>query len=135
MRYQDIKNNPDMCYLIVGTNSGGNCKTRVTCVDFDGEKNYDDKWQVCYKDGTQYFSDDRIGDFSVTFKTVDEGHCSYHRGLCGGEVRMANLNDWKDVIPVDTSEFCHNGLDWSNSAWDMSENGGDVWSTCGVPNL
>jgi hypothetical protein len=67
---QDYDHQPQMCAVKMFTDKGGNCKAWVTCND--GQRDYLD-WNVCYVNGRQYFTDPRIGDFSITFTDGSDG--------------------------------------------------------------
>ena len=121
----------------MGTFHGGNCHTSVRCqVGLDGEKHYDDEWTECRVGGEQFFTDDRIGEFSVTFTVAEAEKCK--EGLCRPIIKAQNFQDW---APIDAEEevdkrpdrLCHTGKD--ESAWDFSEASGGFWWVCGVPNL
>lgn len=50
---------------------------------------------MCYVGGRQYFTDPRIGDFSITFSQKDgEGE-----GLTNPILQLGDIGDWKE-IPV-----------------------------------
>jgi len=64
---------PNACVISMGTESGANCWASVECQN--DKREYRD-WNVCYVNGRQFFTDDRIGDFSITFTSpggVDQG--------------------------------------------------------------
>lgn len=93
------------------TRDGGNCYATVTCKD-SGERKYTE-WNVCYVGGQQFFTDDRIGDFSITFTQKDgtEGE-----GLTDPILRLKNIENFRD-IPVSSlaqeklqSEECEKGI-------------------------
>ncbi|KAK3055951.1 hypothetical protein LTR09_003185 [Extremus antarcticus] len=68
---RDFGSDGDMCATAMETMDGGNCKVSVECND--GIKNEYNDWNVYYVGGRQYFTDDRIGPFSVTFSQKDGG--------------------------------------------------------------
>ena len=124
----------------MGTYRGGNCRTRVQC-QIDGEKNYDADWQVCHYGGEQHFTDDRIGDFSVTFNVKETDPCP--QGLCGPILSVANFNyggkidaeqEAANYLKPGGQGICHDNL--TDDANDCSEcDGKTFWWVCGVPNL
>ncbi|KAK5171137.1 uncharacterized protein LTR77_004281 [Saxophila tyrrhenica] len=66
---RDYNADGSMCSISMETEDGGNCKAAVECDD--GVKNEYNDWNVCYVGGRQYFTDDRIGPFSITFSQKD----------------------------------------------------------------
>lgn len=55
------------------TRNGGNCFAIITCKD-GGQRDYnagESDWSSCWVGGRQYFTDPRIGDFSITFTKKD----------------------------------------------------------------
>ena len=124
----------------MGTYRGGNCATRVNC-QIGGEVNYDHDWSVCYQGGTQYLTDDRIGDFSVTFSIKESDRCP--EGLCRPILALENFNNWGKIdaeqeatnyLQPHGTGICHDGQ--TDLANDMSEaDGKHFWWVCGVPNL
>lgn len=83
-----------MCSIYMETKDGGNCKVAVECDD--GKKEYND-WNVCYVGGRQFFTDPRIGDFSVTFSEKDGE--SQGEGLTTPIIQVKYVADWL-AIPV-----------------------------------
>lgn len=103
-------------------------------------------WNVCYLGGRQFFTDPRIGEFSITFTTRDK----QGEGLTGPVLQLADIGDWT-AIPVaelvdERSRFrdceayggrgCADGpyictLDYSTNAGPY-EGRTRKW-TCGVP--
>jgi hypothetical protein len=92
---RDYREHGQMCSVRMETKDGGNCKVFVTCDD--GEKAYND-WNVCYVGGRQYFTDPRIGDFSVTFAEKDGR--GQGEGLTTPVLQVKYIDDWRE-IPVD----------------------------------
>jgi len=142
----DIKSNPNMCRIDMQTTDGGNCYATVTCDDGVQEYNVGKAgWNVCYIGGRQYFTDPRIGDFSITFTSKDE----QGEGLTGPVLQLSDIGDWMAIPVADLANererywFCkkHNGvgcdkgpyfcsLDYSNN--DPFKGRTRKW-TCGVP--
>lgn len=56
---------PDKCVLEAVTYNGGACSASLDCTT--GSMAVFNDWNVCYLDGEQFFHDDRVGDFSITF--------------------------------------------------------------------
>jgi hypothetical protein len=52
-------------------------------------------WNVCYIGGRQYFTDPRIGDFSITFTSRD----NQGEDLTGPVLQLSDIGDWT-AIPV-----------------------------------
>ncbi|PGH05481.1 hypothetical protein AJ79_06788 [Helicocarpus griseus UAMH5409] len=88
----DLDAYPDMCEIYMETKDGGNCIVKVKCKD-SAEKTYD-KWNVCYVGGRQYFTDPRIGEFSVTF-TKKDGHEG--EGLTEPLLRVKSVDNWRKL--------------------------------------
>lgn len=103
-------------------------------------------WNVCYVGGRQFFSDPRIGDFSITFTTRDgEGE-----GLTGPVIQLADVGNWMEISATalasdyDNKKTCeaHNGVGCDKGPyvchWDYTTNNGWIggrtrkW-TCGMP--
>ncbi|KAL8988134.1 MAG: hypothetical protein Q9169_008605, partial [Polycauliona sp. 2 TL-2023] len=95
----DYEFNIDVCAITVGTFLGGNCHTSVNC-QVDGEKHYDDEWEVCRVGGEQFFTDDRIGEFSVTFTVAEAEKCA--EGLCRPIIKVQIFQDW--AAPIDAED-------------------------------
>ncbi len=56
---------PDKCVLEAVTYGGGACLATLSCTE-GASRSFSD-WNVCYLNGQQFFHDDRVGDFSITF--------------------------------------------------------------------
>ncbi|KAI9873415.1 MAG: hypothetical protein M1830_000437 [Pleopsidium flavum] len=135
----DFENNVDVCAVTMGTEAGGNCKTWVEC-QVGGKVEYTNHWSVCHAGGRQYFTDDRIGDFSVTFSKKESDRCP--EGLCRPILQLENFKNWLEIDAEQENTnyykpggkgICHDSL--SDKASDMSEMGKKFWWVCGVPNL
>jgi hypothetical protein len=55
-----------------------------------------ERWNVCFQGGRQFFTDPRIGEFSITFTTRDVGG----DGLTSPVLQVADINNWMS-LPVD----------------------------------
>ncbi|KAF2828923.1 hypothetical protein CC86DRAFT_287247, partial [Ophiobolus disseminans] len=92
----DYKANGYLCEVYMETTDGLNCYASVTCND--GKKEYNagkETWNVCYQGGRQYFTDSRIGEFSITFREKD----SSGQGLTGPVLQVKDIDNWME-IPV-----------------------------------
>lgn len=115
----------------MGTEAGGNCWAFVQCGD--ERRDYKD-WNVCYVGGNQYFTDDRIGDFSVKF-TED------NNGLVGPVIALKDVGPWAPLVvektmiegdvKVTDGKLCRKGLE--GGADDSSLHGKKLAWACGVP--
>ncbi|KAF2681924.1 hypothetical protein K458DRAFT_342944 [Lentithecium fluviatile CBS 122367] len=142
----DFHEHPEMCSVYMETTDGAKCWAVVECNDGRKEYNNDHaSWNVCYQGGRQYFHDDRIGDFSITFTEKDrEGE-----GLTTPILQVKNIGDWKE-IPVAplahqkwTADDCkaHMGTECDNgpfmchfTEYDYSK-GRTRKYECGVPKI
>ena len=111
---------PDTCIISMQTVGGGNCKASVECDSV--KKEYND-WNVCYVDGRQFFTDDRIGDFSIKFIDGDNG-------LGSPILQLKDINDFKeldvDSISVeegdgDSDALCRYDVSLSDQQWEPSD--------------
>jgi len=87
-----------MCSVYMETKDGANCKATVECDD--GKKEYNvggAGWNVCYVGGRQFFTDPRIGEFSITFSEKD-GEMQ-GEGLTTPILQVKYVADWL-AIPV-----------------------------------
>lgn len=109
-----------MCLVEMETKDGGHCKAAVTCDD--GKKEYNPggaDWNVCYvgmlrlgmratldadmtPGGRQYFTDPRIGDFSITF-TEKNGE-GQGEGLTTPNLQLKYVGDWHEIPVNDLCE-------------------------------
>jgi len=115
----------------MGTEAGGNCWAFVQCGD--DRRDYKD-WNVCYVGGNQFFTDDRIGDFSVQFTKDDNG-------LVGPVIALKDVGPWAPLVVEDTmivgdvkvtdGKLCRKGLE--GGADDSSLHGKKLAWACGVP--
>jgi hypothetical protein len=99
---------------------------------------------VCYVGGRQYFNDPRVGDFSITFSTKDQGG----EGLTGPIIQLAEFGDWQEVPVQDLSDEyqkylrcktggygCDTGpyvCQAGEGNWDLSVGRTRKWQ-CGIP--
>ncbi|CAO2652646.1 Nn.00g009290.m01.CDS01 [Neocucurbitaria sp. VM-36] len=122
-RAWDIGSHPQMCKVYMETKDGANCKASVTCDDGTKEYNPDGAtWNVCYVGGRQYFTDPRIGDFSITFTEKDgEGQ---GEGLTTPNLQLKYVGDWKE-FPVNDLAVEY------NKHMDCEENGASPFRDCG----
>ncbi|KAK0747220.1 hypothetical protein B0T21DRAFT_278685 [Apiosordaria backusii] len=136
------------CALYMETRDGGHCYATVEC-----NKNYGGKieynagkagWNVCFVGGRQYFTDPRIGDFSITFtkKDGDEG-----QGLTNPVVQLQSFYNWKEwdvtglAYAVDKADRCEAGIaplncpegPWVCTQIDRYSHGRTKKWLCGVP--
>ncbi|KAK0708878.1 hypothetical protein B0T21DRAFT_416263 [Apiosordaria backusii] len=142
---------PNFCYLYMTTRDGGNCYVSVTCKE-GGEMHYNPDradWNVCFVGGRQYFTDPRLGDFSVTFtkKDGDEGE-----GLTNPVVQLKHYRDWWKIdvtglaYQYRKSTQCGSGLGTQHKCKDgpfvcRHHEGGNTYNegsrtkrwVCGVP--
>ncbi|KAF2687029.1 hypothetical protein K458DRAFT_295702, partial [Lentithecium fluviatile CBS 122367] len=110
----DVNANSNMCSIGMQTRDGGNCKAWVTCND--GVKEYNPAgatWNVCYVGGRQFFTDPRIGEFSITFAKKDG---SEGEGLTDPILQLKDVDNWKE-FPVtalagvqDQADRCEGGM-------------------------
>ncbi|KAF1844428.1 uncharacterized protein K460DRAFT_290108 [Cucurbitaria berberidis CBS 394.84] len=119
----DIKKHPQMCKVYMETRDGGNCKAKVTCDD--GEKEYNPGgagWNACFVGGRQYFTDPRIGDFSITFK--EKNGAGQGEGLTTPSLQLKYVGDWREFPVNELAEAYskHN---------DCDENGASPFRECG----
>jgi hypothetical protein len=94
-RTWDIKQNPQMCKVYMETTDGANCYAKVECDD--GVREYNEGkagWNVCYLGGRQFFTDPRIGEFSITFAEKDRYPA---QGLTGPRLQVKNVGDWMEL--------------------------------------
>lgn len=56
-------------------------------------------WNVCYLGGRQYFTDPRIGDFSITFSAAGGKNGDTEDGLHNPLLQLADVDNW-EVIDV-----------------------------------
>ncbi|KAH7079682.1 hypothetical protein FB567DRAFT_449403 [Paraphoma chrysanthemicola] len=99
----DFKKHPQMCSVYMETKDGANCKATVECDD--GKKEYNPNgagWNVCFVGGRQYFTDPRIGDFSITFQEKNgEGQ---GEGLTTPKLQLKYIGDWQEIPVNDLAE-------------------------------
>ena len=55
---------------------------------------------MCFQGGRQYFSDPRIGDFSITFTTKDVNG----QGLTGPVLQLADVGNWQEIPVQDLAD-------------------------------
>ncbi|PGH32148.1 hypothetical protein GX50_05047 [[Emmonsia] crescens] len=91
---QDFETNKEMCEVFFGTRDGGHCYASVECQK-GGKRKYK-IWNVCYVGGRQYFTDPRIGKFSITFTKRDG---SEGEGLTEPILQVGSVGNWMK-IPV-----------------------------------
>lgn len=92
-----------MCEVYMETKDGSNCKASVTCDD--GTKDYFPDgagWNVCFVGGRQYFTDPRIGDFSITFQERDGA--GQGEGLTTPNLQVKYIGDWQEIPVNDLAE-------------------------------
>lgn len=108
---------PNACIMSMQTVGGGECKASVEC---DGVKREYNDWNVCYVNGRQFFTDDRIGDFSITFTNGESG-------LAKPIMQLKNVNDFKefDVESItedgDDEALCRYDPSLSDQGWEPSD--------------
>ena len=91
-----------MCKITMSTDGGANCKTSVSC---DGEeRDYTPQWTSCFVGGRQFFTDDRIGDFSIVNTQKDTDG---REGLTHPILQVKYVGDWAeyDVHALATEAF------------------------------
>jgi hypothetical protein len=119
----DIKQNPQMCKIYMETTDGANCYASVTCDDGTREYNAGKAgWNVCYVGGRQFFSDPRIGEFSITF-TQKDGESA--EGLTNPVLQLKNVGNWKEIDVYGLAheyyehQFCEgrDGRDCGDGPW------------------
>jgi len=121
----DYKSHPQMCSVYMETVDGGHCRALVDCDD--GRKEYNvggATWNVCYVGGRQYFTDPRIGEFSITFQERDGS--GQGEGLTTPKLQLKYVGDWKD-IPVNTAAQAFQQYQRCN---DRGGLGGDPLRVC-----
>ncbi|OAL43988.1 hypothetical protein IQ07DRAFT_605502 [Pyrenochaeta sp. DS3sAY3a] len=122
-RTWDIEKFPQMCKVHMETRDGANCKATVTCDDGTKEYNPDGAgWNVCYVGGRQYFTDPRIGDFSITFEERDGA--GQGEGLTTPNLQLKYVGDWRE-IPVQEAAAAY------DKHVDCEENGASPFRQCG----
>ncbi|KAI9798557.1 MAG: hypothetical protein M1833_004694 [Piccolia ochrophora] len=63
----DFEKLRDFCAVRTWTYGGGHCYASVECQSGGLKEFTEDQWKACHLGGRNYFKDDRIGEFSVTF--------------------------------------------------------------------
>ena len=91
---------PNTCVIAMETSKGGNCKASVKCGDV--KKEYND-WNVCYVNGRQFFTDSRIGDFSIKYTNGKNG-------LGSPILQLKNVDNFKE-LNVDAISAAADGKD------------------------
>ena len=126
---------PDKCVIRMLTQSGGNCQTFIQCDQTDALGiDLSAQWQVCYLGGRQYFHDDRVGDFSITWSQAGGVNGNTEDGLHHPILQLANIGDW-DPLDVEEnakrseSEGAGNLCGWWNTAAGTER----IGFGCGVP--
>ncbi|OAK95454.1 hypothetical protein IQ06DRAFT_320233 [Phaeosphaeriaceae sp. SRC1lsM3a] len=145
----ETKDHPNFCSVYMETKDGGHCKGGVECQGgYNHELKEDDKgWKNCRVGGENKFSDEKIGDFSITFKERDGKNQG--EGLTTPILKLKYVGNWKE-IPVQTlaEEYnpdetdkddgpylCHNKhYDAIGLHTDISSTRRKSW-TCGVPQI
>lgn len=88
-------------------------------------------WNVCYRGGRQYFHDENIGDFSITFSEAGGVNGNKKDGLHTPILQVANINNWEPINVAEQAAADGNKLCQING-------GGDgkllSWS-CGIPKI
>lgn len=86
--WEAAADSPDACVVAMGTEAGANCWASVEC---QGDKREYRDWNVCYLNGRQFFTDDRIGDFSITFTSPG----GPDQGLTLPILQLKEVNDFE----------------------------------------
>ncbi|KAF1919605.1 hypothetical protein BDU57DRAFT_512786 [Ampelomyces quisqualis] len=89
-----------MCQVYMETEDGGHCYASIFCADGD-VREYNKKhgtWNACFVGGRQFFTDPRIGDFSIIFAERDG--FEQGQGLTTPIFQVKNFGDWLE-IPVE----------------------------------
>ncbi|KAH7072737.1 hypothetical protein BKA63DRAFT_534445 [Paraphoma chrysanthemicola] len=110
----DYKTFNHLCAVHMETHNGANCKATVTCDD--GVKEYNAAgvaWNVCYIGGRQFFTDPRIGEFSITF-TEKDGE-SQGQGLTTPILQVKYVNNSMEIPVNDLALQYQNYQDCSES--------------------
>ena len=104
--WEAASDDPNACVVGMGTEAGANCWASVEC---QGDKREYRDWNVCYVNGRQFFTDDRIGDFSITFTSPG----GPDQGLTLPILQLKEINDFEkiDVEAEGGSAEDLNGID------------------------
>lgn len=129
--WEAASHDPNACVVAMGTEAGANCWASVECQD--GKREYGD-WNVCYVNGRQFFTDDRIGDFSITFTSPG----GPDQGLTVPILQLKDINNF-EVIDVEAEGGSAADLNGINPKGEktlcrMTDNANQklAWK-CGVP--
>lgn len=134
-KYWKTEKRPDACAVAMGTEAGGNCWAYVDC---QGDKKEYKDWNVCYLNGRQFFTDERIGDFSITFSKAGI-EPEDKDGLYGPILQLKEVGDFA-ILDVEaeggneydsTGSLCTRGLEGDES--DSSLMGKKLAWICAVP--
>lgn len=88
--WEAAADSPDACVVAMGTEAGANCWASVEC---QGDKREYHDWNVCYVNGRQFFTDDRIGDFSITFTSPG----GPDEGITLPILQLKDINDFEEI--------------------------------------
>lgn len=130
----DYKHIPGSCSVRMYTHGGANCKITVQCND---HRAVYEEFNVCYIDGQQYFTDPKIGDFSITFRGVED------ETLGIPELRISSVDNG---VAWDVPKLADEGESYKSNApqricnrmpedfyYDGGSKGGEIIYECGVP--
>ena len=119
-----------MCLVWMQTHAGGGCQCKVEC---DNGKRQYNNWQVCEVGKQQFWTDDRIGDFSIEYSSAGDDSKGITRdGLHHPILRFKSIDNWAPMKVEDNAkpkdsdgvQVCYYG-----------EDGKTLWWGCGIPKL
>lgn len=117
-----------MCNVYMETKDGANCKATVDCDGDKKEYNPDGAtWNVCFVGGRQYFTDPRIGEFSITF-TEKDGK-GQGEGLTTPILQLKDVGDWKEIPVNDLAQDYEDHRDCEDATGDGT--GASPFRDCG----
>ncbi|KAL2365286.1 hypothetical protein RJZ56_001793 [Blastomyces dermatitidis] len=106
----DFHRNKEMCEIFFSTRDGGHCYASVECQN-GGKRKYK-IWNVCYVGGRQYFTDPRIGKFSITF-TMRDGREG--QGLTEPILQVASVGRWMKIPVSDLAKNHRSAVSCENN--------------------